>query len=135
MLESGQSHRVWSPDGDVRSGKRGHSLVGFGLPNTADGSVARGSSPVVSERWLECSHSLPAMRLLGNQLSPLRPCLLCSFEHVATLQCDAIFRKMGFVYRSPLVYVLIFNLSSARRCDSTPEALAAVTVVMLPRGW
>jgi len=29
----------------------------------------------------------------------------------------------------------VFNPSSARRCDSTPEALAAVTVVMLPRGW
>jgi hypothetical protein len=49
----------------------------------------------------ECSHSLPATRLLGNQLSPLRPCLLCSFGHVATLQRDTIFRKMGFVNRSP----------------------------------
>ena len=45
-------------------------------------------------------------RLLGNQLSPLRPCLLCSFGHVATLLCDTIFHKMGFVY-SLLV----------RRCD------------------
>ena len=29
--------------------------------------------------------------------SPLRPCLLCSLGHVATLLYDTIFDKMGFV--------------------------------------
>src|SRR6266850_4424679 len=41
------------------------------------------------------SHIQSATRLLGNQLSPLPPCLLLSFGHVATLLCEAIFHKMG----------------------------------------
>jgi hypothetical protein len=36
----------------------------------------------------ERRHTLSAWRLLGNQSSPLRPCLLCAFDHVATLLCD-----------------------------------------------
>lgn len=45
----------------------------------------------------ERNHRLPATRLLRNQPSPLRPCLLCALGHVATLRCDGIFHKMGFV--------------------------------------
>jgi hypothetical protein len=48
----------------------------------------------------ERSNRLPATRLFGNRPSPLRPRFFSAFGHVATLQCDMIFCKMGFVYRS-----------------------------------
>src|SRR5882762_10350340 len=53
--------------------------------------------PAQSTLPAERSHVQSTTRLLGNQLSPLRPCLLCSFGHVATLLRDTIFYKMGFV--------------------------------------
>jgi hypothetical protein len=42
-------------------------------------------------------HSLSATCLLGNQPSPLRPRSPSTLGHVATLRCDTLFFKMGFV--------------------------------------
>jgi hypothetical protein len=53
--------------------------------------------PAQTTLTAECRHGLPATRLLANQPSPLRPCLLRAFGHVATLRCDGVFHKMGFV--------------------------------------
>ena len=43
----------------------------------------------------KCFHRLSATRLLGNQLSPLRPCLLRALLHAATLQWGAAFLQDG----------------------------------------
>src|SRR5882762_11796164 len=65
----------------------------FAQPFLPHGEIRPAQSTLPAER----SHVQSTTRLLGNQLSPLRPCLLCSFGHVATLLCDTIFYKMGFV--------------------------------------
>lgn len=65
----------------------------FAPPFLPQGEIRPAQSTLPAER----SHIQSATRLLGNQLWPLRPCLLRSFGHVATLLCDTIFHKMGFV--------------------------------------
>ncbi len=55
-------------------------------------------NPSMFLNWIDRSRNrLPATRLFGNQPSPLRPRFLSAFGHVATLQCDTIFYKMGSV--------------------------------------
>src|SRR5271157_6532616 len=45
-------------------------------------------------------HTLPAPRLLGNHLPPLRPRLLSALPHSPRMQPRTALRKMGFTERS-----------------------------------
>jgi hypothetical protein len=58
-------------------------------------------------------YTLPALLLLGNQSTPLRPGLLSALVHAPSLPQSALADKMWFRYRSRNIKIALSRLEPA----------------------